>query len=861
MAARKQTKHNGSGTGAFLCASCGVTRRFRSCVIRPRLWDFGFPISRFAGLVLFATLSGVGQPTNELHKVSEVRRLTAQEAERHIPVRLRGVVTFANDALFSRFVQDDTAGIYLDTSTNVPPPLTNGQFVEVEGFTGAGEFAPIVVPTRVKSLGPAPFPPAQSASIEELIGGQKDSQFIEVKGIVRSVRFERETGRSAIDIVTGGERFTAYAPGLGGIEPEALVDSTVRVRGVCSTLFNRQRQLFGFHLLVPRTDDLAVEKAAPASPFAIVPQPLGSLLQYTPEGSSGHRVKVVGTVAYYEPGSALFVENDDRGLYAQTREITPLQPGDKVEILGFPAKGEYTPMLQDAVYRKIGQQAAPAPDPLDLDEALKGTHDSQLVQLQASLLDRTQRGREQFLVLQTGGFVFHAFLNQAAGDEAFSALENGSEVLVTGICVIERGTTWRAGETWRAKSFRLLLRSPEDVKVLKAPPWWTLGKLLWTVGILGVVVLAAFAWVGVLRRRVQKQTEIIQQKLHTEAALKERYEALFENANDMVFTLDLAGRITTINDSGERLLQRSRKDLLGKHVLDLVPEDQRAAARQWLDQVVQGAELPTAEWDVVNAAGQRAKLEINTRIIERDGRPVEVEAIARDITERRQLERELLEISNREQRRIGHDLHDGVCQQLAGIAYRLSILGDRLQTKAAAESAEVEQISGLINEANSQARTVARGLFPVRLEDSGLLPALEELAEGIASRFKVRCQFSSQSPPSVVDGEVTLHLYFIAQEAVLNAVKHGAATEVTILLKPHGEYYQLTIRDNGKGFQMSNVSRSGMGIRIMRYRARVIGATLELTSQPAQGTKVSCVFSPVSAESLRSVKDEGNSQA
>jgi PAS domain S-box-containing protein len=827
-----------------------------------RLSAFESRVSAFTAMVLLAALGAAGQTTtNELRTVSAVRRLTAQDAERHIPVRLQGVVTFANDALFSRFVQDDTAGIYLDTSTNVPPPMTNGQLVEVEGVTGAGEFAPIVVPTRVKILGVALFPAARAATIEELMGGQKDSQFIEVKGIVRSVRFERETSHFAIDIVTGGERFTAYAPSLGGIEPEALVDSTVRVRGVCSTLFNRQRQFFGFRLLVPRPGDLTVEKPAPVSPFGIVAQPLGSLLQYTLEGSYGHRVKVVGTVAYYETGSALFVENDNCGLYAQTGETTPLQPGDEVEILGFPAKGEYTPMLQDAVYRKIGQRAVPQPDRIDLDEALKGTHDCQLVQLQASLLDRTKRGREQFLVLQTGGFVFHAVLAQTAGDEAFSSLENGSEVLVTGVCVIERGSSWRAGETWRAKSFRLLLRSAEDVKVLKAPPWWTLGRLLWMVGILGVGVLAAFAWVGVLRRRVQKQTEIIQQKLQTEAALKERYEALFENANDTVFTLDLAGRITTINDSGERLLQRSRKELLSKHVLDLVPEDQRAAARQWLEQVVQGAELPTAEWDVVNAAGQRAKLEINTRIVARDGKPVEVEAIARDITERRQLERELLEISNREQRRIGHDLHDGVCQQLAGIAYRLSILGDRLHTKAAAESAEVEQISSQINEANSQARSVARGLFPVRLEDSGLVAALEELAESIASRFKVDCESSSQSPPLTVDSEVTLHVYFIAQEAVFNAVKHGAATKITISLSPQGDHYTLAVRDNGKGFQTSNVSRAGMGIRIMRHRARVIGATLELTSQPGQGTKVSCVFSPVSAERLRSAKDEGTSQA
>src|SRR5207249_5979561 len=127
----------------------------------------------------------------------------------------------------------------------------------------------------------------------------------------------------------------------------------------------------------------------------------------------------------------------------------------------------------------------------------------------------------------------------------------------------------------------------------------------------------------------------------------------------------------------------------------------------WLDQVVRGQDVPTAEWDFLDAAGHRIKLEISSRLIEQDGHTAEVEGIARDITERRRLEREILEISNREQRRIGHDLHDGVCQQLAAITYLVDILSDQLQDKSAPESAEAERIGSLIHEANTQARTVA----------------------------------------------------------------------------------------------------------------------------------------------------------
>jgi PAS domain S-box-containing protein len=806
----------------------------------------------FSRLVLASSQQVVAQspPAGELSTAAQARSLTPQQAAERLPVRLRGVVTFYDEVLYSRFVQDETAGIYLREMTNLPA-LRPGQVVEVEGVTSPGEYAPIIVPNSVKVVGEGNLPAAKPVSLEQLVSGQEDSQFVEVSGLVRSVRFEEEGQHYLIDLVMGGERFTAYAKHLPVAQTEELVDSTIKARGVCSTLFNRQRQLFDFRLLVPRPEDLLIEKPAPGNPFDTPLQSISSLLQFTPQGTFGHRVKVSGTVVYHESGIALFIQDEKEGLYCQTRQRTPLQAGDRVEVLGFPAKGEYTPVLQDAVYRKVGTGASPKPAAIELDEALSGTQDCQLVQIGAKLLERTHRGREQFLALEKEGFIFHAYLGRDAGGSGFAPLQNGSEVLVTGVCLIERGSSWRAGEGWRAKSFRILLRSSQDVVVLQLPPWWTLEKVLWIAGVLGVVTLAAFTWVMVLRRRVQQQTGIIRERLKMEAALKERYEDLFENANDMVFTHDLIGQITSINKTGERLLQQSREGMLARNLIELMAEDQRAAARQWLDQVVKGADVPTAEWDFVNASGHRAKLEISSRRIEQDGRIVEVEGIARDITERRRLEREILEISNREQRRIGHDLHDGVCQQLAAITYLVDILGDQLQQKNAPEFAEAERIGNLINEVNAQARSVARGLFPVRLEEHGLVLALEELAMSTSHRHRVMCKFVCQATPPQADGEVELHLYYIVQEALLNAVNHGKATSIMVTLSAEGDRMKLTVQDNGAGFQLSNKSRAGMGIRIMRYRAKVIGAALDLQSQVGQGAQITCLFSPASRESVR----------
>jgi hypothetical protein len=439
-------------------------------------------------------------PAEPLRTAAQVRALTPQQAGGRLPVRLKGVVTFWST--YSRFIQDETAGIYLLENTNLPA-ASPGQTVEVEGLTSAGEYAPIIIPSSVKVVGDGNLPAAKPVSVEDLLTGQEDSQFVELSGIVRAVKVSEAAKQCEVDLVSSGERFTVRAGPLPAALTSALVDSKVKVRGVCSTLFNRQRQLFGFRVLVGSPANIVLEQPAPANPFEAPSASVGSLLQFTSRGSFGHRVKLTGTVVYHEPGSALFIQDDKEGVYCQTKERNPLKAGDRVEVLGFPAKGEYTPVLQDAVYRKLGEGVPPEPAKLDVDEVLAGTHDCRLIQLTANLVERTERGRERFLVLEQGGFIFNAYLGQDIGSGlGFAPMQNGSEVSVAGLCLIERGANWRAGESWRANSFRLLLRSPGDVVVLKAPPWWTRWGVGRIIGILVVIILAKLLWISVLHRRI-----------------------------------------------------------------------------------------------------------------------------------------------------------------------------------------------------------------------------------------------------------------------------------------------------------------------------------------------------------------------
>lgn len=211
-----------------------------------------------------------------------------------------------------------------------------------------------------------------------------------------------------------------------------------------------------------------------------------------------------------------------------------------------------------------------------------------------------------------------------------------------------------------------------------------------------------------------------------------------------------------------------------------------------------------------------------------------------DVTERHRLEQELLDACNTEQQRIGRDLHDGLCQHLMGIEFRISALADQL-AKNSKTRIEVEKIGDMIREAARQARMLARGLSPVHLESNGLVFALDELAKNTSQTFHIDCRFECAKSISISDNTVALNLYRIAQESISNAIRHGKAKAVKIRLSNSPEAISLSIVDNGQGFS-TPLSSTGMGLRIMKYRAELICAMLRFDSTPGKGTTIHCML-------------------
>lgn len=220
------------------------------------------------------------------------------------------------------------------------------------------------------------------------------------------------------------------------------------------------------------------------------------------------------------------------------------------------------------------------------------------------------------------------------------------------------------------------------------------------------------------------------------------------------------------------------------------------------------------------------------------GRITHYVSVQREITEQRRLERELVEISEREQQRIGRDLHDGLGQKLTGLAFMAKSLERRLKNQDRDAAEQAMTIAQLVNDAKSDARNLSKGLVTVDLKGNGIVLAIEELAARVEQFADVECSVVSELTIPILDETVAMHIYRICQEALNNAVKHSGASEVRVLLRQEEDQLIVSIEDNGRGLQ--HIENKGMGLRIMAFRAQMINAALNISKQPQGGTLVSC---------------------
>jgi len=463
-------------------------------------------------------------------------------------------VTYYDSVAPNLFVQDSSGGIWVDLRGMKTAPPQVGQLLDLTGEVGEG-FSPYVAKPRWTVLGSSPMPRPAVLSYEQAATGSFDSQWSQMEGVVRSFVQQAEGSVLVIDVATPTGVFKVRVPDYHAASPKQLVDAKVRFKGVCGTAFNGRNQLVAIHMMMPRLANATVIQAAPADPFAAPVVPIAQIGRFSADSAEVHRVKVLGVVTSAFPGRGLFLMDATGGVYVESKDGTPVKAGDKVEVIGFPSRGDYSPVLKSGSIHPLGQYQAIQPAVLDGKTALKGGYDARLVTVSARVLAVNRLSRSASLVLESDDHVrFDARFAVAPPSLALPPVD--SRISLTGICSIKTNENGDPG------AFAIVLRDANDIKVLSSPPWLTRRRTAFIFSAFCIVTAAVFGWVVILRKRVRVQTQLIKARLENEVVLERRYRRVFERNLTGLYIATADGHIVDCNETCARILGYSSRDEL-----------------------------------------------------------------------------------------------------------------------------------------------------------------------------------------------------------------------------------------------------------------------------------------------------------
>jgi len=479
--------------------------------------------------------------------IADVRGMAREEAAQARRVRVRGVVTWQAMGRDQITLQDDSGGIWiaigrarkigiLAGDRGSIDAIRVGQVLEIEGVSDPAGYAPVVLPQRIRLMGEQALPPARRVDMARFFSGTEDSLRVEVRGVVQG--FQPASGGWMLQLNAHPGRFTAEFPKEILGDPGALVDAELRVTGVAVTRFNTRGEITMPRVFSSQPGELVIE-APGTAPFAAPLVSLNRLMTFRPVPTGPHRLRVAGTVTFALPGKFLYLQDGDSAVRVETRSAETFQPGERLEAAGFVDMTRAIGTLVEAQLRKIGVGPVPAALAINPEEILElntvamtsgqlakpHDYDGHLVCFRANLLAvqsaTSPKQPWRRLTLARGDMILSAILH--AGEAArLDALRPGSELAVTGLVQLDYTPVEAPRLSLMPTRLDVVLRSAEDIVVVRAPSWWTVGRLLAAMA-LGVVALgAALLWAGQLRRQVRRKT------LQLATEMKARRDAAIE---------------------------------------------------------------------------------------------------------------------------------------------------------------------------------------------------------------------------------------------------------------------------------------------------------------------------------------------
>ena len=472
-----------------------------------------------------------------LNRIAQVRTLSPREASRGYPVDVTGVVTFFDNPAYLHFVQDESSGIYFDLArVDAAPELKAGQRIQLKGFSAPGDFAPIIVSQSVLVLENSSLPVPQSASFARVMSGNFDSQWVSLRGVVREQWLD--TNSSTLGLFAGEGLLKVALP----TAPPAwrgtnLVDASVEIHGVCRTIFDERRRLQGVELEVPDWDQVMVREPAVANPFTLPVKAVNNLFEFQAGSGELHRIRLMGVVTLRSSDGSFYLQDGSGGIEIQPQgTVGAFQVGAMADVVGFPLIIDKRAMLQAALVHVQPGDTAIDPSDLKPDAPLEDALQATLIRVQGQVLGGFAHGSEEVLSVRFGQRMIDAVLARRGEQDQLDDIQPGTVVRLTGIYLAQNDSTRGS------QSFRLLLRSVQDMDVVSRPTWWTIRRTLWVLTALACVLLLALGWVRALRRQVRQRTGELHEeidhhkrteaKLESEIAERKRMESEVERTHD-----------------------------------------------------------------------------------------------------------------------------------------------------------------------------------------------------------------------------------------------------------------------------------------------------------------------------------------
>ena len=551
-----------------------------------------------------AMAGGQATPLPVLTDIKSIRALSQAEAARGYPVRIRGVITHYDELQSNTlFIFDGTSGQFIQAPANSSlvawGPIRTGDTIEVVGRTVRGGFAPNVVPDEIRDLGAIGRPAPLHVPYALLMSGRHDCEYVEVIGVIR--RAWLSAGDPHImfadlaleDGVVIRAAFWDHHVG----DLERFIDARVRVRGNVGAIFGPTQQLVGVSLLAGRTSDVQVLEPS-TDPFALAVQPIGHIFTYSYAAEANRRIRIRGvvvgdvapravSVSDYTSGSVfrsvrhvIYVKDSTGSVSVETEQTSPIQPGDVIEVAGFPAVSPGKPVLGDAVYRVAGRQSLPDPILVPADSVVRADNDDELVRIDAELLGVVRTPGEHVFVLKSssGDTAFQAALGGGLESPVLDEIRPGSTVRMTGVYSYQPGPP---------PSFRLILRSPADVVVTASAPWWTPRHTAVLVVSLILALCAAIIGIKTMTARERREYQAVLSERNRVA--RELHDTLEQGLTGISLQLDaVAGTVQSSPVAARQSLAVARQ------MLRYSLEETRRSVMDLRSQALESHDLPAA---------------------------------------------------------------------------------------------------------------------------------------------------------------------------------------------------------------------------------------------------------------------------